>query len=84
MTTTFLAIHFHIVITAIINLGRIAAVLGYCYRLCKTYIQQHLNSADLVAFLGVIAGFLVRFLFEAKFYEWLSRQGGWVSEERDS
>ena len=29
MTTTFLAIHFHIVITAIINLGRIAAVLGY-------------------------------------------------------
>ena len=61
----------------IISLGRIAAVLGYCYHLCKTYIQEHLNSADLLTFLGVIAGFLVRFFFQARFYDWLGRQGGW-------
>lgn len=61
------------------NIGRIAAVLGYCYHLCKKYISQYFNSYGLLSFLGVIAGFLIQFFIKQKFYDWLKGIGGWVS-----
>lgn len=60
-----------------VNVGRIAAVLGYCYHLCRSYVQKYLNSYGLLSLLGMLAGFLVKFFLKAKFYEWLNRQGGW-------
>jgi len=62
-----------------INVGRIAALLAYCYRLCKTYIEKHLSVGGLMGFVMMVAGWLFRFLLKAKFYEWLDKQGGWVS-----
>ena len=66
-------------ITARINVGRIAALLAYCYRLCKAYIQSHLPVGGLMGFVMMVAGWLFKFLLKAKFYEWLDKQGGWVS-----
>ena len=62
-----------------VNVGRIAAVLGYCYHLCRSYVQKYFDSYGLLSLLGMLAGFLVKFFLKAKFYEWLDRQGGWVS-----
>lgn len=62
-----------------INLGRIAALMSYCYHLCKEYITKNLISGTLIAsFLGQVAGWLFQFLLKAKFYEWLNSHGGWV------
>lgn len=63
---------------ATINAGRVAAILGYCYYLCKKYLAEYLSSYGLLGFLGVLATFLVKFLIKAKFYDWLQRMGGWV------
>jgi hypothetical protein len=60
-----------------INVGRIAAVLGYCYHLCKKYVSQCLNSYKLLGFLATLSGFLIRFFIQSKFYDWLNRNGGW-------
>lgn len=61
-----------------INLGRIAALMAYCYHLCKTYISQRVASSSLlISFVGLVAGWLFKFLIQAKFYEWLRNQGGW-------
>ena len=60
-------------------MGRIAALLAYCYHLCRTYIHKNLTGYGLASFLSVVAGWLIRFLLKAKFYEWLQKQGGWVS-----
>ena len=61
-----------------INLGRIAALLGYCYNLCKTYISQNMAAGSLVSFIAMVATWLFKFLIKAKFYDWLEKQGGWV------
>lgn len=67
---------------ATINLGRIAALMAYCYQLCKTYIIRKMaNSSLIVSFMGLVSGWLFKFLIKAKFYEWLQNQGGWVSTE---
>ena len=60
-----------------INLGRIAGVFTYCYYICKIFIQRHALEG-VIGFLGVLLGYLVRFLVRARFYDWLSRIGGWV------
>ena len=61
-----------------INIGRIAALLAYCYHLCKTYISTHFTSSyGLLSFLAMVSGWLFQFLIKAKFYEWLQKQGGW-------
>ena len=66
--------------SARINIGRIAALLAYCYHLCRTYISNHLASSyGLLSFLAMVSGWLFQFLIKAKFYEWLAKQGGWVS-----
>ena len=65
--------------TARINVGRIAALLAYCYHLVRTYIGQHVSSTSVVSFLAMVSGWLFQFLIKAKFYEWLRNQGGWVS-----
>lgn len=63
---------------ATINLGRIAALMAYCYQLCKTYIIRKMaNSSLIVSFMGLVSGWLFKFLIKAKFYEWLQNQGGW-------
>ncbi len=61
-----------------INLGRIAALLGYCYNLCKTFISQNVAAGSLVSFIAMVATWLFKFLIKAKFYDWLEKQGGWV------
>ena len=61
------------------TLGHIAAVLGYCYHLCKHHIQKYLGSYQLLSLLGMLAGFLVQFFVKVKVYEWIANQGGWVS-----
>lgn len=66
--------------TATINVGRIAALLAYCYHLCKKYIQQNYAAGGLISFLMMVGGWLFKFLLKAKFYEWLEKQGGWVSQ----
>ena len=63
-----------------INIGRIAALLGYCYSLCMTYISKNMAAGSLLSFIAMVAGWLFKFLIKAKFYEWLERQGGWVSD----
>lgn len=73
-------LHYDFILSAKINIGRVAVVLGYCYHLCKNYINQYLNSYGLLGFLGMISGFLIKFFIQAKFYEWLNKQGGWVSQ----
>ena len=65
-----------------LNIGRIAAVLGYCYHLCKNYISKYFSSSGLLSFLAVLAGFLVKFFLKAKFYDLLKRVGGWVRQQR--
>lgn len=63
---------------AMINLGRIAALMAYCYQLCKTYIMREMASTSLIVnFMGLVAGWLFKFLLKAKFYDWLRSQGGW-------
>ena len=62
-----------------INVGRIAAVLGFCYHLCKAYVTQYMSSYGLVTILTTLAGFLIRVFIKAKFYDWLSKNGGWVN-----
>ena len=63
-----------------INLGRIAVLMAYCYQLCKTYILKKVATGSLiVTFMGLVAGWLFKFLLKARFYEWLQSQGGWVS-----
>lgn len=32
-----------------------------------------------MGFVMMVAGWLFKFLLKAKFYEWLDKQGGWVS-----
>ncbi len=61
------------------TLGHIAAVLGYCYHLCKHHIQKYLGSYQLLSLLGMLAGFLVQFFIKAKVYDWIASRGGWVS-----
>jgi len=65
--------------TARINVGRIAALLGYCYHLVRTYISQNMAAGSLLSFLAMVATWLFKFLLRAKFYDWLEKQGGWVS-----
>ena len=60
-----------------INLGRIAALLGYCYHLCRKFVQQKAGAFTLVSFLGMVGTWLVKFLIQARFYEWLKQKGGW-------
>ena len=62
-----------------ISIGRIASLLNYCYHLVRTYITQNVPHTSLIAFLGMVGMWLFKFLVKAKFYEWLDRQGGWVS-----
>ena len=64
--------------TANINLGRIAALLAYCYRLCRTYVDTYLGSKSLLTFLGMIAGWLFKVFLRTRVYDWLDKQGGWV------
>ncbi len=65
-----------------INLGRIAALMAYCYRLCKTYITREMASSSLiVSFMGLVSGWLFKFFIKARFYEWLRNQGGWVRDD---
>lgn len=59
-----------------ITLGRIAGVFAYCYYLCRTFVQRHALQG-VAAFLGTLAGFLIRCLLRARFYEWLQSMGGW-------
>ena len=63
---------------ATINLGRIAALLAYCYRLCRTYINTYFGSGSLLTFMAMIAGWLFKVFLKARVYEWLEKQGGWV------
>lgn len=60
-------------------MGRIAALMAYCYNLCKTYIMKMTTGRLIVSFMGLVSGWLFKFLLKAKFYEWLQSQGGWVS-----
>ena len=71
---------YYFITLAKLNVGRIAAVLGYCYHLCKNYISKYFSSSGLLSFLAVIAGFLVKFFLKAKFYDMLKRVGGWVRQ----
>ena len=65
-------------ITVNINIGRIAALLAYCYRLCQTYVNKYFGSKSLITFMGMIAGWLFKVFLRARFYDWLEKQGGWV------
>ena len=65
---------------ATINLGRIAALLAYCYRLCRTYIDTYFGSKSLLTFMAMIAGWLFKVFLRARVYEWLEKQGGWVRD----
>lgn len=60
-------------------MGRIAALLGYCYHLCRKFLQQKAGAFTLVSFLGMVGTWLVKFLIQARFYDWLKQKGGWVS-----
>ncbi|KAL5475631.1 hypothetical protein EMCRGX_G025473 [Ephydatia muelleri] len=60
-----------------INVGRIAALLGYCYHLCRKFLQQKAGAFTLVSFLGMVGTWLVKFLIQARFYDWLKQKGGW-------
>lgn len=63
-----------------ISIGRIAALMAYCYRLCKTFIRRKVDTGGLISsFMGLVSGWLFKFLVKARFYEWLHSQGGWVS-----
>ena len=60
-------------------MGRICALLAYCYRLCQHYIMQdHLPTSTLLALLGSMGGWLVAFFTDVGFYAWLQEQGGWA------
>ncbi len=64
-----------------INVGRISALLAYCYHLIKTFILEKMASSGLIfSFMCLVAGWLFKVFIKAKFYEWLRSQGGWVSE----
>ena len=80
---TLFVMHTYFHIIANINLGRIAALLAYCYRLCRTYVNTYLGSSGLLTFMGMIAGWLFRVFLRARFYEWLDKQGGWVSKNKN-
>ena len=67
-------------LSATINLGRIAALLAYCYRLCRTYIDTYFGSKSLLTFMAMIAGWLFKVFLRARVYEWLEKQGGWVRD----
>ena len=58
--------------------GRIIAILNYCYELCKTYTLQNVVAASLASFISTVAKWLYKYFIEAKLYEWLDKQGGWV------
>ena len=61
-------------------MGRICALLAYCYRLCRHYIvQESLPASTLLVLLASMGGCLVAFFTEVGFYAWLQEQGGWVS-----
>eukprot|EP00731_Ephydatia_muelleri_P020657 Em0013g384a len=62
-----------------ITMGRICALLAYCYRLCRHYIvQESLPASTLLVLLGSMGGCLVAFFTEVGFYAWLQEQGGWA------
>ena len=62
-----------------INIGSIAAIFAYCYTVCKSLVKHVLESHKMAGFLVSLASYLIASLVRAKFYDWLSGQGGWVS-----
>ena len=67
---------------------KIAALLGFCYSLCRQFLLSTDESTDnqrslqrsLGAFFTAVVGFLARFLFEGRLLNWIHSRGGWVSE----
>ena len=58
---------------------RIAALLGFCYSLCRNFLFTTNNVRSLKAFFNAVVGYLTRFLSEGQLLNWIRSQGGWVS-----
>nr|CAJ12144.1 BAK-2 protein [Lubomirskia baikalensis] len=58
-----------------INLGRIAALLGYCYHLCRKFVQQKAGAFTLVSFLGMVGTWLVKFPHPGKVLRMAEAEG---------
>lgn len=58
---------------------RIAALLGFCYSLCRNFLFTTNNVRSLKAFFNAVVGYLTRFLSEGRLLNWIRSQGGWVS-----
>ena len=63
-----------------INIGSIAAIFAYCYTVCKSLVKRVLESHKMAGFLISLGSYLIASLVRAKFYDWLSSQGGWVRD----
>ena len=62
-----------------ISVGSIAAIFAYCYTVCKSLVRCVMESHKVASFLISLGSYLIALLVRAKFYDWLSSQGGWVS-----
>ena len=72
---------FYFLNLAKINVGRIAALMAYCYHLVKVFIMEKVASSGVIfSFMCLVAGWLFKVFIKAKFYQWLQNQGGWVSD----
>ena len=58
---------------------KIAALLGFCYNLCRQFFLSSDNQRSWRAFFDAVVGYLTRFLFEGRLLNWIRSQGGWVS-----
>lgn len=59
---------------------RIAALLGFCYNLCRQFLLTvDNNQRAMKAFFTAVVGYLARFLYEGQLLNWIRSQGGWVS-----
>jgi hypothetical protein len=63
-----------------VTIGRIAALLLYCYRLIKKLITSNI---EVIVGVGVIAGvafILYQVFVKIDFFKWIAKKGGMVSE----
>lgn len=68
-----------------INVGRVAVLMAYCYRLVKTFVTEKVAGNNILfSFMCMVAGWLFKVFIRAKFYEWLRAQGGWVRMKQHS
>ena len=64
-----------------ISYGRIATLFLLGYELCSAFIRRH-GAALFLSFIGRILNYLIRFLKDIGFFDWLVRHS-WVSRSKN-